>query len=256
VALPDDLVDEAADIFYGGGGGALCETVQGQREPYSDMATAAGTFFSQKVTWNSDLLWVSVDDRPAFAKFEQLFQRMRLPEHFASVVPHRAVLRLYSAFFVVRSRCDAPNWHTDYWPPVGTDALTLITPLRDFDETDSFQLRYQSHQQPPARGGAAGGGGGGGGADGGADGGEVRRYAYQKGRAIVFGSRFEHTTEVGSGRDGQVHAYLCFTFGTDQQQRWGEISRTLGTPACGKGVLGMGRSSLPSPRGLDSPGSW
>ena len=134
---------------------------------------------------------------------------------------------------------------------MGTDALTLITPLRDFDETDSFQLRYQSHQQPPARGG--GGGGGGGGAEGGASAAvaaaaaprEERRYAYQKGRAIVFGSRFEHTTEVGSGRDGQLHAYLCFTFGTDQQQRWAEISRTLGTPACGKGVLGMCRSSLP-----------
>lgn len=27
----------------------------------------------------------------------------------------------------------------------------------------------------------------------------------------------------------QAHAYLCFTFGTDQQQRWGEISRTLGS---------------------------
>ena len=151
VALPYELVDEAADLFYGGGG-ALCEMVQGQREPYSDLATAAGTFFSQRVTWNSDLLWVSVDDRAAFAKFEELFQRMRLPEHFASVVPHRAALRLYSAFFVVRSRCDAPNWHTDYWPPVGTDALTLITPLRDFDETDSFQLRYQSHQHRAAPG--------------------------------------------------------------------------------------------------------
>lgn len=106
---------------------------------------------------------------------------------------------------------------------MGTDALTLITPLRDFDETDSFQLRYQSHQQPAARSG-------GGGEEAGASAAprEERRYAYQKGRAIVFGSRFEHTTEVGSGRDGQVHAYLCFTFGTDEQQRWGEISRSLG----------------------------
>ena len=75
VALPQDLVDEAADLFYGGGG-ALCEMVQGQREPYSDMATAAGTFFSQKVTWNSDLLWVSADDRAAFAKFEAPSWRM------------------------------------------------------------------------------------------------------------------------------------------------------------------------------------
>ena len=65
-----------------------------------------------QVGWNSDLLWVSVDDRAAFGKFEDLFRRMRLPEHFASVVPHSATLRLYSAFFVVRTCCDAPNWHT------------------------------------------------------------------------------------------------------------------------------------------------
>ena len=121
------------------------------------------------------------------------------------------------------ARCEAPNYHTDYWPPVGTDALTLITPLRDFAETDSFQLVYRARPPPPQNGDGAAAGGAGGAAT------EERRYAYQKGRAIVFGSRFEHSTEVGAGRDGEAHAYLCFTFGTDQAHRWPEISRTLGT---------------------------
>ena len=93
VALPSDLVDAAADLFYSGSG-ALCERVQGQREPYSDMATASGTFFSQKVTWHSDLSWVSVDDHVAFARFEELFRQMKLPEHFASVVPHGCMVNV------------------------------------------------------------------------------------------------------------------------------------------------------------------
>ena len=62
----------------------------------------------------------------------------------------------------------------------------------------------------------------------------MRRYVYQKGRAIAFGSGFEHSTEPGRGRDGQTHAYLCFTFGTDEQQRWPEIARTL---ACACQIL-------------------
>ena len=130
---------------------------------------------------------------------------------------------MYSAFYVVRSRCANHSWHVDYQGPVGTHALTLLTPLRDFDETGSFQLSYRS--RPPRAAGAADVPfGEGGGADEG-----VRRYVYRRGRAVVFGAGFEHSTEPGAGRDGQAHVYLCFTFGTDRQERWREISRTLGT---------------------------
>ena len=58
---------------------------------------------------------------------------------------------------------------------------------------------------------------------------ERRRYTYRRGRAIVFGAGFEHSTEPGRCADGQPHAYLCFTFGTDRQAAWEQISRTLDT---------------------------
>ena len=58
---------------------------------------------------------------------------------------------------------------------------------------------------------------------------QLRRYTYAKGKAVVFGSRFEHSTEPGAGADGEVHAYLCFTFGTDLQARWPAIAETLDT---------------------------
>ena len=96
--------------------------------------------------------------------------------------------------------------------------MTLITPLRDYAETESFQLTYYAQDEdgiifdgdkPP----------------------KLRRYVYQKGKAVVFGSRFEHSTEPGTSReaDGGPHAYLCFTFGTDMQERWPAIAETLGT---------------------------
>ena len=48
-------------------------------------------------------------------------------------------------------------------------------------------------------------------------------------KRTLIRSRFEHSTEPGCGRDGEAHAYLCFTFGTDDEAAWPRISRTLGT---------------------------
>jgi hypothetical protein len=233
------IIDEASDLFYAVGGDDEVtdtdgvgvgvsvsdppfEDVTEMREPYLDLKTRVGAFFAQRVSWESNIAWVSVDDARAFDTFDSLFRRLKLPELFAGVVPHSKTLRMYSAFFVVRSWCKAHNFHHDYKPPVGTDALTLITPLRDFGETRSFQLSYRADapngqdghlrqpEHPPQQS-------------------EVRRYAYSKGKAVVFGSGFEHSTEPGAGLDGEAHAYLCFTFGTDQQERWPQIERTLGT---------------------------
>jgi len=111
----------------------------------------------------------------------------------------------------VRSRCEEHNWHADYEHGVGVDAVTLITPLQDYAELDSFQLSYLAgagHCEEEAF---------------------RRRYVYSKGRAIAFGDRFMHSTEPGAGRDGQQHAYLCFTFGTSDPVRWPAIAKTLNT---------------------------
>ena len=70
-------------------------------------------------------------------------QMVELPQRFSSVIPHLSSPRLFSAFYVCRSWCEAHSFHTDYMRPVGLHALTLITPLRDYQETDSFQLTYK-----------------------------------------------------------------------------------------------------------------
>ena len=70
-------------------------------------ATAAGAFFAQRVSWRSNIAWVSADDERSLAAYEDLFARMRISERFAPVVPHLKELRLYSAFYVTRTWCDA-----------------------------------------------------------------------------------------------------------------------------------------------------
>ena len=240
IDVDTDLVDEAASIYYDG---LPFASLQQPGEPYADIMTNAGNFFAHRVNWESDIAWSSADDERAFDVFSSIFSRLNLAERFAAMVPHGQTLRMYNAFFVSRSKCDDLDFHADYFNEVGTDALTLITPLRDFREVDSFQLAYmpsvcdggeeeaaaaddersvgasaatatassksavpQQQQQP-----------------------RHRRYQYKKGKAVVFGSRFLHSTEPGCGHDGEVHAYLCFTFGTDDQSAWPRIERTLGT---------------------------
>ena len=202
IDVDPELIDEAASIFYTGSPFA---SMQQEGEPISSHPTRSGNFFALRVSWQSDIAWISADDEASFSALGSIFERLRLAERFAPFVPHSRKLRMYSAFFVSRSWCETHNWHTDYSKAVGTRALTLITPLRDYDESDSFQLSYH--------------------ADGRGD--DVRRYTYQKGRAVVFGSQFVHSTEPGAGADGEVHAYLCFTFGTDEQEAWPHIAETL-----------------------------
>ena len=57
------------------------------------------------------------------------------------------------------------------------------------------------------------------------------RYTYRKGKALVFGSRFEHSTEPGAGQEGEQHAFLCFMFGTHDQAAWADISETMDAQA-------------------------
>lgn len=59
--------------------------------------------------------------------------------------------------------------------------------------------------------------------------GELRRYEYQKGRAIAFGSGFRHSSEPGLPEADAAHAFLCFTFGSDEPAHWEAIAKTINT---------------------------
>ena len=130
------------------------------------------------------------------------------------------LLRSHARSLVLAAR----DFHTDYFPEVGTHALTLIAPLATYEATENFQMSYHLRSRDHADDAAAKAL-----ADEVNNGEPIGRYVYRKGKAVVFGSRFLHSTEPGQAANGQLHAYLCFTFGTDDQSRWPQIERTLGT---------------------------
>jgi len=53
----------------------------------------------------------------------------------------------------------------------------------------------------------------------------VRTYTYFPGEAIVLGGGFWHSTEPGWAPEPR--AFLCFTFGTDREELWPSIAKTL-----------------------------
>ena len=161
---------------------------------------------------SSDITWISVDDQHTYDAFDGLFRRIQLERTFGSVVQHSGRLRMFSAVFVVRSRCAAPHFHVDYADEVGAQGLTLMTPLGSFRNTSSFNLVYGTapHGSPKPVGAPV-------------------RYVYREGTGIAFGAKFRHSTEPGIAHEEDgVHVYLCFTFGTDQMEHWPSIAKTIG----------------------------
>ena len=114
-------------------------------------------------------------------------------------------VRLYSCFYVVRSRCSDPNYHTDWPDAVGNNAFTLLTPIEDYT-TENFQLLYEDRA------------------------GSRLQYRYRTGEAICFSSHFVHSTEPGRSApdsNGRPHVFLCFTFGSDKEEHWPIIAPTI-----------------------------
>ena len=129
-------------------------------------------FFANHAGWNSDVGWLSADDQPTHDTFLSIFQRLGVGEKFRPIIG--SAVHLYSAFFVVRSVCTAPDLHVDYGKKVKTTALTLMTPLyEEYSAVEDFQLIYKTLDK------------------------SIRRYRYRLGEAIVFGANFYHSTEPG-----------------------------------------------------------
>ena len=245
-SVPSAVVDEAAALFEQAGLRKHFADLREGDEWRAALQTPVGGFFAMRAygrrgdvhcegdaasTGNApgDLMWISVDDMQSYTALRALFVKMDIERHVAKLVEHKGALRLFSAFFVVRTRCGSPTFHTDWKEVVGTNALTLMTPLSNFpiaeDARGRFQLLYrnyastlrfyydelgeQQQQIDPADG--------------------VCTYPYCKGRAIVFGSNFLHSTEPGhAASPDEPSVYLCFEFGSDEDHHWPNIKSTIG----------------------------
>ena len=196
----------------------LIEELQAEPVPCRAVETRHGRYFvmragsstNEQLRDSSDLAWISVDDRTAWDTFANIFDASGVAEALAPLVDLEAGVRLYSSFFVVRSRCSAPNMHTDWPDAVETNAFTLLAPLDDYATSD-FHLLFHGSTEEGGRS-------------------ELQRYTYRRGEALTFASRFVHSTEPGAALNGhrEPHAFLCFTFGSDKAEHWSDIRPVIG----------------------------
>lgn len=181
--------------------------------PCTRLETPRGRFFvmrggsstNEELRGSSDLAWISVDDQETFDTFSEIFHDMGVAEAMAPVIDYSEEVRLYSCFYVVRSRCAVPNLHTDWDDAVGANAFTLLTPIADYP-TKNFHLLYQTAVSSDP----------------------LKQYRYTTDEALVFSSYFKHSTEPGRSAEGEgPHVFLCFTFGSDKPTLWPHITPTI-----------------------------
>ena len=140
--VPLTAIEEAANLFKGGALAARCAELTASGEWHMRLQTSSGNFFAMRARgplelrgipgvqglegdWRSDLVWVSVDDSPTHERFAALFRKLDVERHLQDKCDHIECLRMYSAFFVVRTKCEAAYFHTDWNIDVHTNAFTM-----------------------------------------------------------------------------------------------------------------------------------
>ena len=150
-------------------------------------------------SWNSDIKWISNNSFRSYGVFNECFNKLQLSKITKQYVEYEEKMILYAGFFVSRSTCSDFNFHHDWIKSTQNNAFTLITPL--IHPKDGIDLLYTDFD------------------------GKVRKYQYEFGKGIVFGSDFLHSTEKGNSTSPSV--LVSMTFGTDKMNLWEPISKTV-----------------------------
>jgi hypothetical protein len=196
IDLDSELLDEAR---------ALYETqikVHSHRVEHGGALDSAGGlsfFVVDPPNWGSNIRWYSSNNRRTHDQLVRLFERLQVAEHFRHLVDFESELSVYCCFFVTRSQCRSPYYHSDYYRGSGSNAFTLMVALHDGSEFGQSKPRLLYRDVH----------------------GRERCYEYQLDRALVFGELFEHATAQCEVEVPDV--FLCFTFGTDKHRYWPRI---------------------------------
>jgi len=184
------------------------------------------TFFAlspSEKKWKYHIDWVYPNDLPTRSCFQTLFDGLQVKGWFKERLGGLGIdidtdVAMYAASFVVRTGAkEIPYWHTDYewWfdeeeedsgSPPAKQAYTLMTPLEPMDRFEDGHLLYKDIAD------------------------QSQVYKYEYGKAVCFGSGFEHATQPS--KSTEVKAFLCFTFGTDKFEKyWSKyLEPPLGPP--------------------------
>lgn len=150
--------------------------------------------------WNGDICWMSPNTLRDFKIFDDVFSKLNIANVIRDGLKLDFNLQMYCGFFVIRSRCHAENYHTD-WLGTGLKAFTLITPL--VAEGDDFGLLYKKSDA------------------------SIGKYFYKPGEIIVFAEGFLHSSMPSSSNRKVV--LLSYTFGTDDISLLPLLIKSIGT---------------------------
>lgn len=148
--------------------------------------------------WPSDIKWISPNNLKYFEVFKEKFDRLNVVKHVERFLDFEVAPRLYMAFFVTRSFCREPYFHCD-WTNTNNNAFTFLSPM--VDEENGIGLIYRRID------------------------GTIAEYNYRKGKALIFGDKFSHSTRPGSVKT--TSGLLSFAFGSDKMTYWDQMSRTV-----------------------------
>jgi len=149
--------------------------------------------------WNGDISWLSAGTKEAFHFFEKCFNELQIEEKTKKVANIDFPLMMYSGYFVVRSYGTASHFHVDYIN-TGINAFTILIPIQIDEKIDAGHLLYKDVFN------------------------KVSKYKYKKGKAITFGSDFQHSTEPFKS-DKKI-IFLCFAYGCKDLLTWEQIKLT------------------------------
>jgi hypothetical protein len=150
--------------------------------------------------WKSDISWLSPNSLEDFKIFNKLFDQFNANKLLKEALNLEFDLILYCGFLVVRSRCEAIDFHTD-WRGLGLKAFTLITPL--VEQGDDLGLVYRKSNS------------------------SIGNYYYKPGEAIIFGSDFIHSTMPSKSKRKII--LLSFTFGINDMNYFPLIDKCIGS---------------------------
>jgi hypothetical protein len=199
VPIDPSVIDAANDIYRQ----HIAPRVADQEGPF-ESADDLAFYVKRPKGWDSDISWWSADNASAYQHFDrECFEKIRFDEELLRLIDVDTDIRMYCPFFVVRSRCEQTRFHSDYEWDAGTNGYTLMTPVQDMSSDVDGHLEYLDIR------------------------GRRRMYRYRVGTAVVFGAGFIHGTQKMLA--GSPRAFLCFTFGSDKEQHWPALKKTVAT---------------------------
>ena len=154
-------------------------------------------FYIRAPQWKSNILWISANNKKTYDYFNSIFKKINL-DVLKKIIDIEDDIVCNVAGFVTRSECQDPNFHTDY-RGTNLNAFTILIPLTNLKDIKYGHLLYKNKN------------------------GVIDVIRYERGKAIIFGDDFIHSTEPFKTKDNRDIVFACFAIGSDKEKYWKSI---------------------------------